>query len=114
MIPKDQDKKVTFDVETLRSAIKRAALLTNEESKGVRLSFADRQLTLTSRAPEMGEAEIQVDIRAYEGEPVEIGFNPGFITDALKVIDGGERDHRAQGAEQAGRAQARAPSSRTS
>lgn len=90
VIPKDQDKKVTFDVETLRSAIKRAALLTNEESKGVRLSFADQKLTLTSRAPEMGEAEIQVDIPAYEGDPVEIGFNPGFITDALKVIDGGD------------------------
>jgi DNA polymerase-3 subunit beta len=89
VIPKDQDKKVTFDVETLRSAIKRAALLTNEESKGVRLSFADQKLTLTSRAPEMGEAEIHVEVPQYEGEPVEIGFNPGFITDALKVIDGG-------------------------
>jgi DNA polymerase III sliding clamp (beta) subunit (PCNA family) len=33
------------------------ALLTNEESKGVRLSFADDKLTLTSRAPEMGEAD---------------------------------------------------------
>jgi DNA polymerase-3 subunit beta len=87
VIPKDQDKKVTFDVETLRSAIRRAALLTNEESKGVRMSFNDKQLTLTSRAPEMGEAEIHVDLDAYEGDPVEIGFNPGFITDALKVID---------------------------
>jgi len=90
VIPKDQDKKVTFNVEILRSAIRRAALLTNEESKGVRMNFADNKLTLTSRAPEMGEAEIQVDIASYEGEPVEIGFNPGFITDALKVIDTGD------------------------
>ncbi|MBT8485011.1 MAG: DNA polymerase III subunit beta [Phycisphaerales bacterium] len=90
VIPKDQDKKVTFDVEILRSAIRRAALLTNEESKGVRMSFTGEGLTLTSRAPEMGEAEIHVDLDAYEGDPVEIGFNPGFITDALKVIDAGE------------------------
>ncbi len=90
VIPKDQDKKVTFNVDVLRSAIKRAALLTNEESKGVRLNFADNQLTLTSRAPEMGEAEIHVDLESYEGDPVEIGFNPGFITDALKVMDGGD------------------------
>ena len=38
----------------------------------------------------MGEAEIHVELEAYEGDPVEIGFNPGFITDALKVIDGGQ------------------------
>ncbi len=71
-------------------AIRRAALLTNEESKGVRMSFAESELTLTSRAPEMGEAEIHVEMKEYEGDPGEIGFNPGFITDALKVIDGGD------------------------
>jgi DNA polymerase-3 subunit beta len=38
----------------------------------------------------MGEAEIQVAMERYDGEPLEIGFNPGFITDALKVIDGGD------------------------
>jgi DNA polymerase-3 subunit beta len=88
VIPKDQDKKVTFDATTLSSAIRRAALLTNEESKGVRMSFADNKLTLTSRAPEMGEAEIHLDLEKYDGDPLEIGFNPGFITDALKVVDG--------------------------
>jgi len=90
VIPKDQDKKVSFDAGALSSAIRRAALLTNEESKGVRLSFDRHQLTLTSRAPEMGEAEVQLKLDNYEGEPLEIGFNPGFITDALKVVDSGE------------------------
>jgi DNA polymerase-3 subunit beta len=88
VIPKDQDKRVTFDATTLSSAIRRAALLTNEESKGVRMSFADKKLTLTSRAPEMGEAEIQLELEKYDGDPLEIGFNPGFIIDALKVVDG--------------------------
>jgi DNA polymerase-3 subunit beta len=90
VIPKDQDKKVTFVAAELASAIRQAALLTNEESKGVRLSFKDKMLTLTSRAPEMGEAEIHLDLEMYDGDPLEIGFNPGFITDALKVVDGSE------------------------
>ena len=90
VIPRDQDKRVRFDTQTLSSAIRRAALLTNEESKGVRLSFADEKLTLTSRAPEMGEAEIEVVTNSYEGDPLDIGFNPGFITDALKVVEGHE------------------------
>ena len=90
VIPKDQDKKVSFDAATLASAIRRAALLTNEESKGVRLNFADDTLTLSSRAPEMGEATVEVKVEDYQGEPLEIGFNPGFITDALSVVDGGK------------------------
>ena len=34
----------------------------------------------------MGEAQINVDLSTYEGDNVEIGFNPAFIIDALKVI----------------------------
>jgi DNA polymerase-3 subunit beta len=34
----------------------------------------------------MGESEIDVPTASYDGEPIEIGFNPAFITDALKVI----------------------------
>ncbi len=90
VIPKDQDKRVTLDSGELTSAVRRAALLTNEESKGVRLAFADKKLTLSSRAPEMGEAEIQLDIADYHGEAIEIGFNPGFIIDALKVVEGSQ------------------------
>ena len=86
VIPKEHDKKVSFDTATLASAIRRAALLTNEDSKGVRLNFDDGKLTLTSRAPEMGEATVEVKLEDYQGEPLEIGFNPSFITDALSVV----------------------------
>ena len=90
VVPREQDKKVSFDAATLGSAIRRAALLTNEESKGVRMSFADDKLTLTSRAPEMGEATVEVKLDDYQGDPLEIGFNPNFITDALNVVDTGK------------------------
>jgi DNA polymerase-3 subunit beta len=88
VIPKDHDKTVRFDRDVLYSAVRRAALLTNEESRGVRMTFtaSDKRLDLSSRAPEMGEANIQVDLVEYKGEDIQIGFNPGFITDALKVI----------------------------
>ena len=90
VVPKEQDKKVSFETTILSSAIRRAALLTNEESKGVRLSFADDKLTLTSRAPEMGEATVEVNLEDYQGDPLEIGFNPNFITEALNVVDTGK------------------------
>jgi DNA polymerase-3 subunit beta len=89
VIPKDHDKKVTFDRDVLASAVRRAALLTNEESRGVRMLFnaKDKQLELTSRAPEQGEAKVRVNLADYVGDDLEIGFNPTFIVDALKVLE---------------------------
>ncbi len=89
VIPKGHDIKVGFDRDVLASAVRRAALLTNEESRGVRLSFtsANKKLELASRVPEMGEARVSADLTSMDGDDLEIGFNPGFITDALRVID---------------------------
>lgn len=94
VIPKDQDKKAVFEVGRLLSAVRRAALLTNEDSRGVKLGFAPpdeggdiRSLKLTSRAAEMGEAEVNVEVASYEGDQIEIGFNPSFLIDVLKVVD---------------------------
>lgn len=88
VIPRDQDKKITFDRDVLLSAVRRASVLTNEESRGVKMKFTakTKKLELTSRAPEMGESDVKVDISSYEGDDVEIGFNPAYITDALKVL----------------------------
>jgi DNA polymerase-3 subunit beta len=87
VIPKDLDRKATFATDALASGVRRAALLTNEESKGVKFAFDSERLTLSSRAPEMGEAEVTVPVEAFQGESMEIGFNPFFVTDVLKVAD---------------------------
>ncbi len=84
VIPADCDRTVELDTSEFHSALRRAALLTNEESKGVRLSFGAGELTLSSRAAEQGEATISLPIR-YSGETTDIGFNPVFLTDVLRV-----------------------------
>jgi DNA polymerase-3 subunit beta len=89
VIPRDQDKKIVADREDLGLAVRKAAVLTNEESRGVRMSFSKsgKRLRLSSRAPEMGEAEIEVGLNAFDGDDIDISFNPAFITDALKVVN---------------------------
>lgn len=88
VIPKDQDKKVTASRDELGSAVRKASVLTNEESRGVRMAFTskDKRLKLSSRAPEMGESDISISLSKFEGDDIEISFNPTFITDVLKVI----------------------------
>lgn len=85
VIPKDNDKRAEMATDEFLSAVKRAALLTNEQSKGLRLAFGRDQLVLSSRAPEQGEATVSMKVD-YNGEPMSIGFNPSFLADALRVV----------------------------
>jgi len=85
VIPKDPDKKMTASTVDFLSAIRRASLLTTEESKGVRLSFNKKGLVLSSRSAESGEATVTFPCR-YEGADIEVGFNPSFVVEALRVV----------------------------
>ncbi len=91
VIPSDCDRKVTVQSGEMLSAVKRSALLTSEESKAIRLHFGPGKLIMTGRAPEQGEASVELPVH-YTAEPMEIGFNPVFLTDVLKVVDGEEID----------------------
>jgi DNA polymerase-3 subunit beta len=85
VVPKDSDKKMTASTADFLSAVRRASLLTTEDSKGVRMSFGKKGLTLSSRSPDTGEAEVNFACK-FDGADIEIGFNPTFLTDALKVV----------------------------
>lgn len=92
VIPKDCDKRMTTGREDLARAVRQAGILTNEESRGVRMNFdaKAKRLRLSSRAPEMGESEVDLALTGYEGENLEISFNPQYIGDALKAVGDAE------------------------
>ncbi len=85
IIPTDYDKKLTLPTEGTLSAVRRASLLTSEESRGIKLSVQAEKIVFSGRAPETGDAEVDMPI-SYKGEPIEIGFNPQFLMDGLRVI----------------------------
>jgi DNA polymerase-3 subunit beta len=89
VIPRDCDKKMTASTADFLAKIRLASLLTTEESKGVRLTFSKKGLVLSSRSPESGEATVNFPCK-YEGTDVEIGFNPTFLIEALRVVDSDE------------------------
>ncbi len=91
IIPTDYDKKVKLSTESATSAVRRAALLTSEESRGIKLSLNKQKLVFSARAPESGDATVEMPIE-YSAEPIEIGFNPQFLTDMLRVIRADEFD----------------------
>ena len=89
VIPSAPPKSVVADREVLRSALQRTSILANEKYRGIRLALKKNQMTLQAHNPEQEEAEEQVEVN-YKGEELEVGFNVGYLLDALAAVDGSE------------------------
>lgn len=87
VIPKSPNRAAKVGRAELIVAMNAAKVMTNEESKGVRLDFSADGLRITSRAPEMGESSADVDVQQYSGDPLVLGCNPAYMLDALRAID---------------------------
>lgn len=86
VLPKDGNLKIVGDVEGLRQAFGRTAILSNEKYRGVRLALSENLLIMSATNPEQEEAQEEVEV-SYTGEPFEIGFNVNYILDVLNTLD---------------------------
>jgi DNA polymerase-3 subunit beta len=86
VIPANPPRVITASRDGLRAALQRTAILSNEKYRGVRLSFSPGLLTIQAHNPEHEEAEDQLEVE-FSGEPLEIGFNVGYLLDALGAIE---------------------------
>ena len=85
VVPESQDRRVEGGRVSVRSALSRAAILSNEKFRGVRLQLEGTTLRIQTQNPEREEAEEEVEV-ALEGEPMEIGFNVTYLLDALDAM----------------------------
>lgn len=85
VIPKDHDKPLTLPREAFLGALRRAALLATKDSQAVRFHFGREGLELTARVPEVGESRVQFPLD-FPYDDLEIGFNPSYFADVLKVL----------------------------
>jgi DNA polymerase III subunit beta len=82
VIPKNHKHHITLGRTTLLASLQRAAILTSEKFKGVRLNFAPGVLGIASSNAEQEEAKEELEID-YGGDTFEIGFNVGYLMDVL-------------------------------
>ena len=73
VLPKNPDKHLEAGCDLLKQAFARAAILSNEKFRGVRLYVSENQLKITANNPEQEEAEEILDV-TYSGAEMEIGF----------------------------------------
>ncbi len=82
VIPKNHKNSVTLGRGTLLASLQRAAILTSEKFKGVRVNIEPGVLRIASSNAEQEEAKEELEID-YGGDAIEIGFNVTYLMDAL-------------------------------
>ncbi|MEK7796526.1 MAG: DNA polymerase III subunit beta [Pseudomonadota bacterium] len=85
VIPASQNKLVRVEREALRESLSRAAILSNEKYRGVRLTLANNGLKISAHNPEQEEAQEEI-LADYNGEAIEIGFNVNYMLEAINAL----------------------------
>jgi len=85
VLPKNNDKSIALNVDRITQAIKRAALMADERSHGVKVDLATGKLSITSQSADVGEAKEVIPLD-YTGENLSIGFNAQYVLDFLGVV----------------------------
>jgi DNA polymerase-3 subunit beta len=86
VMPSGSDKEVEAEKSILKQSLSRASILSNEKYRGIRFGVQDNLLQLQAHNPEQEEAEEELEVN-YQGDELKIGFNVGYLLDAISAID---------------------------
>ena len=85
VIPTAHSKRLELSRSELLQALQRAAILSNEKFRGVRLVLGSGQLKIICTNSEQEEAEEELEVD-YRGEGLDIGFNITYLLDVLQNV----------------------------
>ena len=85
VIPIGADREVKVDREAFRASLQRAAILSNEKYRGVRIEVSPGQLKINAHNPEQEEAQEEIEAETRVDSLV-IGFNVNYLLDALSAL----------------------------
>lgn len=89
VIPIGADKDVQLGREELRFALQRAAILSNEKYRGVKLEVNPNRLRIVAHNPEQEEAVEELEVTTSVSD-LSVGFNVNYLMDALAALSGDE------------------------
>jgi len=85
VIPIGADREVKVDREALRSSLQRAAILSNEKYRGIRVEVSPGNLKISAHNPEQEEAQEEIEADTTVSD-LAIGFNVNYLLDALSAL----------------------------
>jgi DNA polymerase-3 subunit beta len=78
--------RIDITVGPMYSALRQAAIVTDEESRGVDFTFGDGKLILAGSTAEIGQSRVEMPI-PYDGDSITLSLDHRFVADFLKVLE---------------------------
>ncbi len=88
LLPESYEHDVRLPRSEFLDVARRVSQLAQRNAP-LRLSFAPGELTVAAETPDVGDAEEKMPA-AFEGEALEIGFNPEFLKEGIESVEGDE------------------------
>ncbi|MCX5692221.1 MAG: DNA polymerase III subunit beta [Candidatus Omnitrophica bacterium] len=85
VVPKEPQEKIMIQRGQFLDGVKRAALLTTQDSQSVKFEILKNKIVVSKSSPNIGEVREEMDT-VYNGHEITVGFNPDYIIDVLKVM----------------------------
>jgi len=89
VIPASQPRHLKANRQSVIQALQRAAILSNEKFRGVRLVMSENTLGIVCNNNEQEEAADEIEV-SYDGEPLDVGFNVTYLLDGLGALNSEE------------------------
>ena len=86
VFPKKFENKLKINSKELYEAVKRASILSTQDSIALELKLEKNKVTVTKNTAGLGEVKEEIKAE-YVGKELTIGFNPKYLLDNLQVIE---------------------------
>ncbi len=98
VMPKDNDHAATFDLDEMRSAVRRMSLIADDRNRSIRLTVREGEIEVTAQSSEEGEGNevVQAD---YKGAEIQLGFNWQYLLEFLTNAATGDLELVADGSD---------------
>ena len=85
LLPDSFEHELRVSGGELTDVVRRISLLAQKNAP-LRLAFTPGELTVSAQTPDVGEASESLPV-AFQGDSLEIGFNPEFLRDGLEAVE---------------------------
>ena len=82
---RSESAKIELPVGPFAAAVRQAAIVTSDESRGVDFTFGEGTLVLAGKTAEIGQSHVELPI-SYDGAPITIALDPRYLLDFAKVL----------------------------
>ena len=83
IIPTNSGTTIILHREELMTLLRQISLFIADTTHSVRFTFTNGELKLSANTMEIGEGKVSMPVN-YQGQKLEIAFNPGFFLDILR------------------------------